>query len=92
MGVMISEQSIVEQIEEVLEELRPYFFMHGGNISFVSFKEGKVYVKLQGTCSSCPASTYTLKLLIEDALRKEIPQVHEVIDVEEEAELQASSV
>lgn len=82
---MISENKIVEHIEEVLEELRPYFFMHGGNISFVKFEKGRVYVRLQGTCSGCPASNHTLKLLIEDSLRKEVPQVEEVIDVDEES-------
>ena len=73
--------NIISQIEEVLEELRPYFFMHGGNITFEKFEEGKVYLRLQGTCSSCPASTFTLKLMIEESLRREIPQVTEVVEV-----------
>jgi Fe-S cluster biogenesis protein NfuA len=77
---MLSNEKIVEQIEEALEELRPYFFMHGGNISLVKFEDGKVYVKLEGNCSGCSSSSYTLKLLIEDTLKREVPQVKEVVE------------
>lgn len=80
---MITQEQIVNHIEEVLENLRPYFFMHGGNITFVKFEEGTVYVRLSGTCSACPASTYTLKLMVEDSLRKEVPQVQKVVEVED---------
>ena len=77
---MLSTEKIVDQIQEALEELRPYFFMHGGNISLIKFEDGKVYVKLEGNCSGCPSSSYTLKLLIEDTLKREVPQVKEVIE------------
>ena len=75
--------NIVEQIEEVIEELRPYFYMHGGNIDFVKFEDGKVYVKLSGSCEGCPSSSYTLKLMVENSLKKEVPQVQEVVQVME---------
>ncbi len=77
---MLSNEKIVDQIQEALEELRPYFFMHGGDISLVSFEAGKVSVKLSGACSGCPSSSYTLKLLVEDTLKREVPQVKEVIE------------
>lgn len=79
---MLSTEKIVDMIQEALEELRPYFFMHGGNISFVKFEDGKVYVKLSGACSGCPSSSYTLKLLVEDTLKREVPQVKEVIETQ----------
>ncbi len=79
---MLSTEKIVDQIQEALEELRPYFFMHGGNISFVKFEDGKVYVKLSGACSGCHSSSYTLKLLVEDTLKREVPQVQEVIEAQ----------
>ena len=74
---------IAEQIHEVLEMLRPNFYMHGGNIEFVKFHKGKVYVRLEGNCDGCPASNFTVKLMIESTLRREVPQVKEVIDVTE---------
>ena len=70
------------QIEEVLELLRPQFFMHGGDIELRHYEDGNVYVKLEGNCDGCPASNYTLKLLVESTLKKEVPQVKKVIEVE----------
>jgi Fe-S cluster biogenesis protein NfuA len=78
---MISDEKIIEQIEEVLEQLRPYFFLHGGNIVFKKYESGTVYVSLRGNCDGCPASGFTLKLMIEDALKKEVPQVEKVIEI-----------
>jgi Fe-S cluster biogenesis protein NfuA len=80
---MLSDAQIVEQIQEALEELRPYFYMHGGNIVFDSFKEGTVYVRLHGACEGCPASSYTLKLMVEESLKKEVPQVERVEELED---------
>jgi len=74
---------IIEQVEEVLELLRPNFYLHGGDIQFVRFHKGKVFVRMRGNCDGCPASNYTLKLMIESSLKKEVPQVKEVIEVEE---------
>jgi Fe-S cluster biogenesis protein NfuA len=78
---MISNEAIVSQIEEVLEQLQPYFLMHGGHITFERFDpaDGAVYVKLTGSCEGCPSSGYTLSLLVEAELKKEVPQVMRVV-------------
>ena len=78
---MITTETIVEQIKEVLEQLQPYFLMHGGHITFERFDsaDGAVYVKLTGSCDGCPSSGYTLSLLVEAELKKEVPQVMRVI-------------
>jgi len=80
---MVTNEQIIEQIEEVLEQLEPYFLMHGGNITFDRFDDetGTVYVKLSGACNGCASSSYTLKLLVESELKKEVPQVKEVQEV-----------
>ena len=77
---MITTESIVEQIQEVLEQLQPYFMMHGGRIAFERFdaETGTVYVALSGSCEGCPSSGYTLTLLVEAELKKEVPQVTHV--------------
>ncbi len=80
---MLSNEVIVSQIQEVLDMLKPNFYLHGGDISLVRFEDGVVYVKLQGNCIGCPASTYTLKLMVEESLRREVPQVEKVVDVDE---------
>jgi len=78
---VISVDLIVSQIQEVLEQLQPYFLMHGGHITFERFEEstGTVYVALSGSCDGCPSSGYTLSLLVEAELKKEVPQVMRVV-------------
>jgi len=77
----LSYKEVVSQIEEVLEQLQPYFLMHGGRIKFERFDEesGMVYVQLSGTCDGCPSSGYTLSLLVGAELKKEVPQVLGVV-------------
>ncbi len=78
---VISAEAISIQIQEVLEELQPYFLMHGGRITFDRFDptDGAVYVRLTGSCDGCPSSGYTLSLLVEAELKKEVPQVMRVV-------------
>jgi Fe-S cluster biogenesis protein NfuA len=71
-----------EKIEKVLEKIRPYLQMEGGDVELVEVTDdGKVKVRLQGACGSCPMSIMTLKMGIEQALKEEIPEVKEVIAV-----------
>lgn len=80
----LTDQQIGEQIEDVLEQLRPYFMMHGGEITYDHFvrETGEVFVKLSGNCGGCPSSSYTLKLLVESELKKEVPQVQKVVELD----------
>lgn len=73
----------VKKIKEILEkDIQPAVAMDGGFIEFVSYKEGIVYLKLQGACSGCPSSVYTLKQGIENRLRQFVPDIKEVLDVD----------
>ena len=70
-----------EEVEEVLETLRPMLMQDGGNVELVDIDDGVVKVRLVGACSSCSSSTMTLKMGIERKLREMIPEVSEVIQV-----------
>lgn len=76
-----------EQIEAVLEEVRPALAMHGGNVELVSADEESGIVKMRflGTCKGCPMSSITMKMGIEMALMEAIPSVKEVVAVEDDA-------
>lgn len=64
------------EIREILNaRVRPAVAMDGGDIIFDHFKDGIVYVRLQGACSGCPSSTATLKAGIENMLRHYVPEV-----------------
>jgi Fe-S cluster biogenesis protein NfuA len=71
----------VENVERVLDELRPYLMADGGNVEIVEIDGPVVKVRLQGACGSCPSSTMTLKMGIERKLREAIPEVDEVVQV-----------
>ncbi len=70
--------SVVDQIKEVLEQVRPSLQADGGDVAFVSYEKNIVTVQLQGACGSCPMSTMTLKQGIEAAIKKAIPEVEAV--------------
>ncbi len=73
------EKIIVDKIEELLDErIKPAVAQDGGDISFVKYSEGKVFLELRGACSGCPSSTITLKSGIENMLKYYIPEIDSV--------------
>ena len=70
-----------EQVEQVLEKIRPMLMMDGGNIELVDVKDDEVYVHLVGACGMCPSSTMTLKMGVEKALKEAIPSIKQVVQV-----------
>ena len=70
-----------EKVEEVLNKIRPSLVADGGNVQLVDVDDGVVKVKLTGACAGCPMSQMTLKMGIEKFLKKEIPEVKEVVNV-----------
>ena len=74
-----ADADIVRQIEELLESrVRPAVAADGGDIVYRGFKDGIVYLKMQGACSGCPSSTATLKNGIENLLKYYVPEIEEV--------------
>ncbi|MCA2621612.1 MAG: NifU family protein [Microcystis aeruginosa Ma_QC_Ch_20071001_S25] len=65
-------------VEQVLDEMRPYLMSDGGNVELVEIDGPVVRLRLQGACGSCPSSTVTLKMGIERRLREMIPEIAEV--------------
>lgn len=75
---------VEEKIQAILEELRPTILQDGGDIHFVRFENGTVFVRLHGACVSCPISFITLKMGLEAQLKAKIPGVESVIALEDE--------
>jgi len=79
------DSDIVRQIKEIIEhKVRPAVAQDGGDIIFHSFENGIVKLELHGACSGCPSSTVTLKNGIENMLKHYVPEVIEVVAVENE--------
>ncbi len=73
---------VVQQIKKILvEEIKPAVAMDGGDISFSSYENGRVYLSMHGACAGCPSSVMTLKEGIETRLKAAIPEIIEVIAV-----------
>lgn len=70
-----------EQVQEVLDKLRPFLLRDGGDCELVDIEDGVVRLRLLGACGSCPSSTITLKAGIERALLEEVPGIVEVEQV-----------
>jgi Fe-S cluster biogenesis protein NfuA len=70
-----------EDIEAVLEQIRPALQADGGDVELVDVNEGVVHLRLKGACSGCPMSAMTLKMGIERILKERIPEVTKVIGV-----------
>ena len=78
---MNQESTIEEQIIDILEVIRPYINGDGGDVEFIRFEEGIVYVRLTGACQGCAAADITLNEGIKDLLVENIPEVLDVIAV-----------
>lgn len=75
-------EEIVKKIQASIDEVRPYLQADGGDISLVEVTpDFVVKVKLLGACGCCPHSIQTLKLGVEDKLKRDVPQVKEVVAV-----------
>lgn len=71
-----------EAVQKAIDQIRPNLQMDGGDVELVDISEdGVVKVKLLGACGGCPMSQMTLKMGIEKHLKKEVPQVKEVVSI-----------
>lgn len=76
------QSDILGKIESALDSLRPYLKDDGGNVEVVELTEDMVLkVRLTGNCETCPQSTMTMKAGIEEAVKKSIPEIKEVVAI-----------
>ncbi len=70
-----------EKIKQAIEDIRPALRADGGDIEFVSLKDGVVEVRLTGACHGCPHAQTTLQLGVEKHIKKKIPEIKSVVGV-----------
>ncbi|MDX2432935.1 MAG: NifU family protein [Bacteroides sp.] len=74
--------ALKERVEKALEKIRPYLVADGGDIAIVEITEDMVLkVELKGACHGCPFSMQTLKAGVEMAVRNEVPEIKEVVEI-----------
>lgn len=68
--------SLLDRVEAALDSIRPYLEADGGNVSVEEITpENVVKLKLLGSCGSCPMSIMTLKAGIEQAIKRDVPEI-----------------
>lgn len=69
------DETIRNQVKKALEDIRPRLQADGGDIEFLGIDNGIVKIRLTGACAGCPMSTMTLKMGVEQYLKKNIPEI-----------------
>ena len=81
MGI-ITDREILSKIEGALDEIRPYLEADEGDIRLIEVTDDMVVkVKLLGACSDCNVSMMTMKSGVEQAIKRAVPDIKEVIDI-----------
>ena len=83
-GVIYAEDDtkVVNQINSILiSKVKPAVMQDGGDIKFIEYNNGIVYLALQGSCAGCPSATLTLKNGVENLLKHNIPEIKKVEEV-----------
>ena len=70
-----------EKIIEIINKLKPFLINDGGNIEFIKYDDGIVYIRMMGACANCQMLDLTLKEGIEAAIMSEVESVRGVINV-----------
>ncbi|NOU16742.1 MAG: NifU family protein [Bacteroidales bacterium] len=79
---MATKEEIITKVNTAIDVIRPYLQNDGGDISLVEITEDlTVKVKLHGACGTCPYSLMTLKNGVEQAIRRDVPEIKEVVAV-----------
>ena len=77
----IKNNEIELKIKDVLNKIRPFLNNDGGDVEYIKFENGIVYVKLLGSCQDCPVADKTINDMLEYTLTFEIPEVTRVVNV-----------
>lgn len=77
-------KEIISQIENIIDKIRPYLNGEGGDLEFLGYKDGIVYVRMLGACADCGMMDVTLTDGIQEMLMEEIPEVTGVRNIIDE--------
>jgi Fe-S cluster biogenesis protein NfuA/nitrite reductase/ring-hydroxylating ferredoxin subunit len=69
---------VERRVSDALDSVRPYLGSHGGDVSLLGVNDGVVRLQFQGSCKSCPSSSVTLELAVEDAVRAAAPEISSI--------------
>jgi Fe-S cluster biogenesis protein NfuA len=72
-----------DKVQDILDDMvRPALQGDGGDIRLIKVEDNNIYVKLVGSCSTCPSSIMTMKMGVEALLKEEFPMMNELVQVD----------
>jgi len=77
-----TEPSFEEQVRATIEKVRPFLQMDGGDIELIAIEDCNALVRLHGACSSCSISDVHMKMGVETAIKRDIPEFGELIVID----------
>lgn len=78
----MSEKSLIDRVESAIDEIRPYLIADGGDIKVISIDNKHIVnLELLGSCETCPMSPMTLKAGVEEAIKKQVPEINGIYAV-----------
>jgi len=78
----MKKNEVEDKIKELIENMRPYLNMDGGDMEFVKYEDHYVYIKLKGACSNCLYQDNTINDNLLEYFKEEIPEIEGIIKVE----------
>lgn len=70
---------VEKKVNKILDKVRPYIQMHGGDVILLEVKKGSVTLKIYGACIGCPLVDLTYNKTLETLIKEEIPEIKKVI-------------
>ena len=71
----------VEKIKEMIEQIRPYLNMDGGDIEYIKYEDNYVYIKLYGACTNCLMQDNTINDGLLSMFQEELPEIKGIINI-----------
>ncbi len=71
-----------DKIKEILEKMRPYLNMDGGDAQFIKYEDNYVYIKMTGACSNCAFQDNTVNEGLLEIFKSEVPEIKGIINVD----------
>lgn len=68
-----------EKVQKIIEKMRPYIQMHGGDVSLVDIKDGVVKIKVSGACVGCGLADQTFNGMLGGMIKEEIPEIKDIL-------------
>ncbi len=80
--MMLMGRDLKEKVRYLIDhKINPGVGLHGGVVELIDVKDDNVYIRLGGGCQGCAAADFTLRQGIEAIIHKELPEIHQILDV-----------